>query len=176
MFLLSSLTTAGAALAYPRAWIALAAPVAAALVRRQPAASGAAAVGAGVGLVGLALFRHVPHVAFGWHSMGITLGGVREFTWSRRLLEYLPLAGLVGVALRSGPAASFFGVLLLALVILPLAQTHDLTEYLLSIVPGLPVYMLLTASIGFLVPRSRTRAAAEAHVAPTPSHSGSRQA
>ena len=164
---LSGAAAAAAAVVYPRAWIGLAAPVAAAVVRRAPAAVAAAAAGAGIGLLALVLFRHVPHVAFGWHSMGITLGGVREFTWSRRLLEYLPLAGVVGLALRSPPAAAFFGVLLVALVILPLAQTHDLTAYLISIVPGLPVYVLLTASIGFLVPRSRAGRAAAARAPAT---------
>jgi hypothetical protein len=152
---LAGLAAAAAAVTEPHVWPALAAPVlAAAFARRVPAVA-AAAAGAGCGLIALALFRHVPHVPFGWHSMGITLGGVREFTWSRRLLEYLPLAGLIGLARRSAPAAGFFGALLVAVVILPLSRNHDFTAYLLSIVPGLPVYMLLTASIGFLVPRRR---------------------
>ena len=48
---------------------------------------------------------------------------MREFSWSRRLLEYLPLAGVVGLARRSGAAAAFFGEIgLVALVILPLSR------------------------------------------------------
>jgi hypothetical protein len=97
----------------------------------------------------------VPHVAFGWHQSGRTLDSVREFSWSRRLLEYLPLAGVVGLARRSAPAAAFFTVVLVAVVILPLSRPLDLTGYLLAIVPGVPVYWLLTASIPFLVPRPR---------------------
>jgi hypothetical protein len=146
---------AAAALVAPHTWLALAAPPLAALIARRPASAAAAGLAAGAGLLALALFRDVPHVPFGWHSMGLTLGGIREFTWSRRLIEYLPLAGLIGLARRSAPAAGFFGVLLLALVILPLARTHDVTAYFLSIVPGLPTYMILTASIGFLWPRAR---------------------
>jgi hypothetical protein len=154
---LAGAAAGAAALASPHTWLALAAPAAAALAARRPAAAGAAAATAAAGLVALALFRHVPHVPFGWHSMGITLGGIREFTWSRRLLEYLPLAGLIGLARRSAPAAAFFGVTLVALVILPLARNHDVTAYLLSIVPGLPTYMLLAASLGFLVPHGGFR-------------------
>src|SRR5206468_11045450 len=132
---------------YPPAWLALAAPVAATLVARRLPAFAATLATAGLGLAALAVFRHVPHVAFGWDQMGRSLDGVREFSWSRRLLEYLPLAGLVGLARRSGPAAAFFGVVLVALVILPLSRPLGLTEYLLALVPGLPAFWLLAASI-----------------------------
>src|SRR5437764_1014363 len=153
---------AAAALVYPRAWLAGAAPVAAALVARRPTGTVAALATAAAGLVALAVFRHVPHVAFGWHQMGQSLDSVREFSWSRRVLEYLPLAGVVGLSRRSAPAAAFFGVVLVALVILPLSRPLGLSGYLLAIVPGLPVYWLLTACIPFLVPRPgrlRSRAA-----------------
>jgi hypothetical protein len=95
-------------------------------------------------------------VLLGWHRMGLTLDSVREYSWSRRVLEYLPLAGFVGLARRSAPAAAFFGMVLLATVIFPLGRVLDLTGYLLVIVPGLPVYWLLAASIPYLVPRRRT--------------------
>jgi len=158
----SSAVAAAAVLVHPASWPALAAPPVAAAVRKrwQPAAVALAASALGLGA--LALFRHVPHVSAGWHSMGVTLDSFREYSWSRRILEYLPLGGFVGLCLRAPAAGGFFGVLLVALVILPLAQTHDLTTYLVSIVPGLPVYMLLTACLGFLVPRGRAVAAAAA--------------
>jgi len=152
---------AAAALVFPHAWLVVAAPVAATLVRRDARGVGATLVTAAVGLVVLAVFREIPHVAFGWHQMGQSLDSVREFSWSRRLLEYLPLAGVVGLARRSGPAAAFFAVVLVAAVILPLSRPLGLTGYLLVIVPGVPTYWLLTASIPFLVPRPRTRVAAE---------------
>jgi hypothetical protein len=151
---LGGAAAAAAALVFPHAWLVVAAPVAAMLVRRDARAVGATLVTAVVGLIALAVFREVPHVAFGWHQMGRSLDSVREFTWSRRLLEYLPLAGVVGLARRSGPAAAFFAVVLVAAVILPLSRPLDLTAYLLVIVPGIPAYWLLTASIPFLVPRT----------------------
>jgi hypothetical protein len=158
---LGGAAAATAALVFPRAWLAVAAPVAATVVMRNARAVGATLVTAAVGVAALAVFRHVPHVAFGWHQMGQSLDSVREFSWSRRLLEYLPLAGVVGLSRRSGPAAAFFAVVLVTTVILPLSRPLDLTAYLLVIVPGMPVYWLLTASIPFLVPRSRTHVAAE---------------
>ena len=151
----SGAAAGGAVLAFPHAWLAVCAPVLAAAASRKPLPVAAAAATAGAGLLALALFRTVPHVPFGWHEMGRSLGGVREYTWSRRILEYLPLAGLVGLARRSPRAALFAGTLLVALVILPLARPLDLTGYLLAIVPGLPIYWLLAACIPFLVPRRR---------------------
>jgi hypothetical protein len=150
---LGGAAAAAAVLVYPRAWLALAAPVLATLVARRATATAAALVTVAAGLVAFAVFRDVPHIAFGWHQMGQSLDSVREFSWSRRLLEYLPLAGLVGLARRSAPAAAFFAVVLVALVILPLSRPLGLTGYLLAIVPGVPVYWLLTACIPFLVPR-----------------------
>jgi hypothetical protein len=146
---------AAAAIVFPHAWPAVAAPVAAALVMRDVRAVVATLATAALAVAALALFRHVPHVAFGWEQSGRSLDSVREFTWSRRLLEYLPLAGVVGLARRSGPAAAFFAVVLVTTVILPLSRPLDLTAYLLVIVPGMPVYWFLTASIPFLVPRPR---------------------
>lgn len=151
----SGATAGGAALTFPHAWLAVFAPVLAVAASRKPLPIAAAAATAGAGLLALALFRYVPHVPFGWHRMGLSLGGVREYSWSRRVLEYLPLAGLAGLARRSPRAAIFAGTLLVALVILPLARPLDLTGYLLAMVPGLPCYWLLAASIPFLVPHPR---------------------
>jgi hypothetical protein len=153
---LGGAAAAAAVIVYPRAWLALFAPAAAMLVARRVPGFAATLATAAIGLIALALFRDVPHVAFGWHQMGQTLDSVREFSWSRRILEYLPLAGLVGIARRSAPAAGFFGVILVALVILPASRPIGLTNYLLAIVPGVPAYWLLTASIPFLVPRVST--------------------
>jgi hypothetical protein len=148
---------AGAALVDPHVWPALVAPILVAAWMRRPAAVGAAVASTGVGLVALVVFRNAPHVPLGWHRMGLLLDSVREYSWSRRILEYLPLGGLVGLARRSAPAAAFFGAALLATVVFPLARQINLTQYLLVIVPGLPVYWLLAASIPFLVPHARPR-------------------
>jgi hypothetical protein len=156
-----------AALLHPFAWPALAAPALALAVARRPRAALAAAFAAAVlGLAALALFRHVPGIHPGWHTIGDNLDQFREFSWSRRVLEYLPLAGLVGLAIRHRPAAAFFGWLLLAVILFPLGRELELEPLMLALVPGYGVYALLTASVLLLVP-SRRPAGAPASTATT---------
>jgi len=149
----------GAALAHPRLWPALVAPVLAYAVARNPRAVLASAGAALVGLAALALFRHVPGIHPGWHTIGANIDQFREFSWSRRVVEYLPLAGLIGLARRSWVAATFFGWLFVATVVFTLGRPNDLLPLLVALVPGLPVYALLIASIAFLVPRVSAAAA-----------------
>jgi hypothetical protein len=150
-----------AALVHPLVWPALAAPVLALAVARRPRAAVACAAAALAALGALALFRHVPGIHPGYHTIGTSLDQLREFAWSRRVLEYLPLAGLIGVARRSPPAAAFLGWLFLAVIIAPLGRPLSLLELLFALVPALPVYALLTACIVFLVPKPRPATARE---------------
>ena len=150
----------GAALAQPRVWPALAAPVLAFAIARKPRTALLCAVAALTGLGALALFRNVPGIHPGWHTMGASLDHFREFSWSRRVLEYLPLAGLIGLARRSPAAAVFFGWLLVTVILFPLGRPLDLLPLLDALVPGLPAYALLAASVAFLVPHRRPVAAA----------------
>ena len=158
----------GAALVHPLVWPALAAPVLALAVARRPRAAVACALVALAALGALALFRHVPGVHPGYHTLGGSLDQFREFAWSRRLLEYLPLAGLIGVARRSLPATAFLGWLFVSVILATLGRPLSLLELLFALVPGLPVYVLLTASIVFLVPRARAATAAEPHTRDEP--------
>jgi hypothetical protein len=152
---------AAAAFAHPRVWPALAAPVLAPAVARRPRATLACAATALAGLGLLALLRDVPGIHPGWHTIGHSLDQFREYSWSRRLLEYLPLAGLIGLARRSPAACALFGWLLVTVIVFPLGRMLDLLPLLSTLVPGLPAYAFLTASIVFLVPHRRTRAAGE---------------
>jgi hypothetical protein len=146
---------AGAAIAHPLAWPAVGAPVLARALARRPRAAAACLATVAVGLGVLALARYVPGMHPGWHTMGWSLDHFREWSWSRRLLEYLPLAGLVGLAIRNPPAAGFFGWLLLTVIVFPLGRPLELLPLLLAMVPGLPAYAFLTASLVLLVPRRR---------------------
>jgi hypothetical protein len=107
-------------------------------------------------LAALALFRTVPSAHLGHHGIGKSLDLFREYSWSRRLLEYLPLAGLVGVARRSWPAFAFLGWLFVSVICVTLTRQLPILPLTLALIPALPVYALLTASIVFLVPRPRT--------------------
>jgi hypothetical protein len=157
----AGVTAGAAAFAHPRLWPALAAPVLAFAVARRPRAAAACGVVVAAGLGFLALTRGLPGIHPGWHRTGVNLDQLREFSWSRRLLEYLPLAGLVGLARKSAPAAAYFGWLLLTAIIFPFGRVLNLLELLAAITPALAVYALLTASIVFLVPHRRRAAAAE---------------
>jgi hypothetical protein len=146
-----------AALVHPRVWPALAAPILGLAVARRPRACLACAATAILGLAALAVFRHVPGIHPGWHTTGVSLDLFREYGWSRRLAEYLPLAGLIGLAIRFPAAAAFFGWLLVALIVFPLGRPLSLLPLLVALVPSVPVYVLLTACISLLVPQGRAR-------------------
>jgi hypothetical protein len=152
----------GAALFHPYAWPAIAAPALALAVARRPrAALTAAASAVLLGLVALALFRYVPGIHPGWHTIGENLDRFREFSWSRRILEYLPLAGLVGLAIRHRPAAAFFGWTGVTVIVFTLGREVDgLLTLMLALVPGFATYAILTASVVLLVPRRRPANAA----------------
>ena len=91
---------------------------------------------------------------------GRNLDQFREYSWSRRVLEYLPLAGFVGLAIRHRPAAAFFGWLLLTAIRLPVRPRADARPADAAFVPGYATYALLTASIVLLVPSRRPATAA----------------
>ena len=50
------------------------------------------------------------YVNIDWANLHDNLSGLREYFWSARLLEWAPIAGVVGVARRSPPLAGLLGV------------------------------------------------------------------
>jgi len=100
--------------------------------------------------------------SFHWSGLQTSLDHVREFGWSRRIVEYLPLAGAVAVLTRRGWTALPLVALFAGGVVLPLAHDHgNLLRDARSVVPGLPLYAILAGSIVLLVPaRSRRTTAA----------------
>jgi hypothetical protein len=88
------------------------------------------------------------------------MSNLREFTWSGRLLQFLPLAGTVAVARRSLPAAVLFLAWLLGFVVVKGAAsvaTIESGSYWRLIMPALPAFALLTAAIPLLVPTFERR-------------------
>lgn len=80
---------------------------------------------------------------------------LREFTWSARVVQFLPLAGTIAVARRSLPAAGLLiGWLLGYAVVKGSASvaTIESGSYWRLIMPALPAFALLTAAIPLLVP------------------------
>ena len=83
------------------------------------------------------------------------MSNLREFTWSGRLVQFLPLAGTVAVARRSIPAAALFLVWLLGFVVVKGAAdvaTVESGSYWRLVMPALPAFVLLTAAVLLLVP------------------------
>lgn len=110
-------------------------------------------------------------VAFAlWHGLDVgdrsvdafegSMAGLREYFWSQRLLQWLPLAGAIAVARRSLPLAILLGGGFLAFAVSQTALQHaSYTEGFLFelLLPGLPVYVLLVAAIPLLVPTLAAR-------------------
>src|SRR4029079_1350992 len=83
------------------------------------------------------------------------MSNLREFTWSARVLQFLPLAGALAVARRSVPAAGLCLSWLLGYVVVKGAAdvaTVESGSFWRLIMPGLPAFVLLAASVPLLVP------------------------
>ena len=136
----------------------VAAPAAALLAARRWRESGAYAVALLPGLVVLVVRDPaLPSFPDGdvWGNLHDNFLGVQEFFWSVRILQWLPVAGVIGVARRSIPLALllgiWFGAFLLALGGDP-ENTIGSGTFLTVLVPALPAYLLLAAAIPLLAP------------------------
>ena len=88
------------------------------------------------------------------------MSNLREFTWSARVLQWLPLAGALAVARRSLPAAGLLLVWLLGYVVVKGAAevaTIESGSYWRLIMPALPSFVLLSAAVPLLVPTAMRR-------------------
>lgn len=123
------------ALLLPRRWRAL-----------VPLAAGLAV---GVAVAGL------PPAPESWANLDANQDGIREFFWSVRVLEWLPLAGVLGVARRSPPLAVLLG-LWFGFYLAFRGTDPDVAigtgTFFLAFLPALPAYVLLVAAIPLLVP------------------------
>jgi hypothetical protein len=83
------------------------------------------------------------------------MAGLREFTWSNRILQWLPLAGAIGLARRSPLAALllavWFGAFAFAYGASPRLDVED-GSFLGAFVPAFPAFSLLVVSVPLLVP------------------------
>ena len=104
---------------------------------------------------------HRPELNSWNHLHQVTLG-FREHFWIARVIEWLPLAGLTGLALRSLRGLLLVGTWFVAYLLVKgtyvLASIDDASFFRL-LMPAFPAYVLLGASIVLLVPGVRARAA-----------------
>jgi hypothetical protein len=94
------------------------------------------------------------------HQVNRQILGFREYFWSPRVLEYLPVAGAIAVARVSVAKAAFFAVWLLAFFLVkgsaPATSVESASIWRLMM-PAWPAYFFLAVSIPLLVPVWGTR-------------------
>jgi hypothetical protein len=88
------------------------------------------------------------------------LAGLREYFWSQRVLQWLPLAGAIAIGRRSVPLAilvgGWFGAFLLTRATRAGVGFDD-GELFRVLLPALPAYVLLAAALPLLVPTLAAR-------------------
>jgi hypothetical protein len=97
-----------------------------------------------------------------WEHLHQVLLGLREHFWAARVFEWLPLAGMIALALRSVRALLLLGTWFVAFLIakgtyVP-ASIED-ASFFRILMPAFPAYLLLAASTVLLVPGVRARPA-----------------
>jgi len=98
-----------------------------------------------------------------WNAFSANMAGLREYTWSNRVLQWLPIAGTIGLARRSWPAAALFGGWVGAFVVAEAASADRPVEsgvFFVAFLPALPALAVLVAAIPLLVPGLPARLAA----------------
>ena len=102
------------------------------------------------------------YVDLDWANLHDNANNLREYFWSARLLEFLPIAGAVGVARRSLPLAgllvTWFGSFLVVKGTTQLSTVAS-GSFFRFLMPGFPAYFLLAASTLLLVPTLGRRVA-----------------
>jgi hypothetical protein len=125
------------------------------------AAAPAEPVRSAVGIDSLLHRIHNPSLN-SWEHLHQVLLGLREHFWVARVIEWLPLAGLVALLARSRRGlllvGSWFIVYLLFKATYIPASVED-ASFFRIMMPSFPAYLLLSAAVVLLVPGVRARPA-----------------
>jgi hypothetical protein len=95
-----------------------------------------------------------------WDLFKGNMAGLREFFWSQRLLQWLPLAGAIAVGRRSVPLALLLGGWMLSFGVVEGSQrAAGLGDggIFRVLLPALPAYVLLAAAVPLLFPTLAAR-------------------
>ena len=107
-----------------------------------------------------------------WEHLHQVLLGLREHFWAARVLEWLPLAGIVALALRSLRGLLLLGTWFVAFLLVKgtyIPASVEDASFFRILMPAFPAYLLLAASTVLLVPRLR------AEPGPSPARLAGRQ-
>jgi hypothetical protein len=125
----------------------------------------------------LVAFNPLHHyVKFDWHQLNLNLLGIKEHFWSVRVVEWLVIAGFVGLARRSLTAflvvGGWFAAFVVTKATYPNAGIDDASVFRVMM-PSYPAFILLLASLVYLFP-GRHRARFEA-ASPSPPRTSRRR-
>jgi hypothetical protein len=96
------------------------------------------------------------YVNIDWEHLRLNRDQLREFFWSVRPLEWLPIAGLLGLARRSWPKAGLVTAWLIAFLLVKGTAANSSVEdasFFRLMMPSFPAFVLLLAAIPLLVPK-----------------------
>jgi hypothetical protein len=101
------------------------------------------------------------YIKFDWHRLNLNLLAIKEHFWSLRIVEWLVIAGLVGLARRSLTAflvvGGWFAAFVVTKATYPQASVDDASVFRVMM-PSYPAFILLLASLVYLFPgRHRAR-------------------
>ena len=95
------------------------------------------------------------YVNIDWDVWRQNMSGLREFTLGARVVQWAPIAGVIGLSRRSVPAAALFGGWLGAYLLVkgtsPLA-TVESGSFWRFVMPAFPAFLILAAAVPLLVP------------------------
>ena len=96
---------------------------------------------------------------FSLDALQANLAGLREYFFSQRLLQWVPLAGVIAVARRSVPVALALGGWFAGYATFRLTgtATFEEGEFFRLLLPALPAFVLLVAALPLLVPTLAAR-------------------
>ncbi len=119
------------------------------------------ALGAGPGPLGLSV--HLNHyLRFNWHVLTHNIDGLREFTWSKRMIEWSLVGGAIALVRRSLAGAAFVVAWLAAYVLLKGGSVATFTggNFFRYLSPAFPAAFLLATSLPLLLPIAGRKLAA----------------
>ena len=89
-----------------------------------------------------------------WNGFQASMANVREFFYSNRLLQWLPVAGAIGMLRVRRPAAALTAVWVAVATVVAVATPTSFEggRFFVDLVPAWPAYALLVAAIPALVP------------------------
>lgn len=156
----SGVATAVAVLLTPEAVVFAAPAVLALLAARRPKELGLFLGALAPALLVALVWRQPTFEDLSLDRLQGNFAGLREYFWSQRVLQWLPFAGAVAIGRRSVPLAillgGWFGAFLLARATRADVGFED-GELFRVLLPALPAYLLLAASLPLLVPTLATR-------------------